>query len=108
MGSHDETVEFDVPEYDLRRLMNARDPVSCVYAFRVSVMVVVASLFGIRMCFHCPHCQNEDECDDIEPCQDYLGTNMKLMGGYAGLATALAFATEYQGEATPHGHCICG
>ena len=29
---------------------------------------------------------------------------MKLMGGYAGLATALAFATEYQGEATPHGH----
>lgn len=28
----------------------------------------------------------------------------KFMGGYAGLATGLAFATEYQGEATPHGH----
>lgn len=28
----------------------------------------------------------------------------KLMGGYAGLATALAFATEYQGECTPHAH----
>ena len=26
------------------------------------------------------------------------------MGGYAGIATAMAFATEYQGEATPHGH----
>ena len=26
------------------------------------------------------------------------------MGGYAGLATAMSFATEYQGEATPHGH----
>ena len=26
------------------------------------------------------------------------------MGGYAGLATGMAFATEYQGEATPHGH----
>ena len=29
---------------------------------------------------------------------------MKSMGGYAGLATGMAFATEYQGEATPHGH----
>ena len=59
------------------------------------------------MCFHCPDCQNADndnECDDIGGCQDYLGTNMKLMGGYAGLATAMAFAIEYQGEATPHGH----
>ena len=26
------------------------------------------------------------------------------MGGYAGMATAMSFATEYQGEATPHGH----
>ena len=34
----DETVEFDVPDYDLRRLMNARDPVSCVYAFHITVI----------------------------------------------------------------------
>ena len=26
------------------------------------------------------------------------------MGGFAGLATGLVIATEYQGEATPHGH----
>ena len=29
---------------------------------------------------------------------------MKSMGGYAGLATGMIFATEYQGEATPHAH----
>ena len=28
----------------------------------------------------------------------------KLSGGYAGMATGLAFATEYQSEATPHAH----
>jgi len=26
------------------------------------------------------------------------------MGGYAGLAAAMAFATEFQGNGTPHGH----
>ena len=26
------------------------------------------------------------------------------MGGYAGLAEALAIATEFQGDGTPHGH----
>ena len=26
------------------------------------------------------------------------------MGGYAGLATGAIFATEYQGEGTPHAH----
>ena len=29
---------------------------------------------------------------------------MKPMGGFAGLAQAMAFATEFQGDGTPHGH----
>eukprot|EP00973_Karenia_brevis_P030831 4252972-Karenia_brevis.AAC.1 len=41
---------------------------------------------------------------DACACSDYMGCNNKLMGGYAGLGTGLCFATEYQGEATPHGH----
>ena len=57
----------------------------------------------------CPDC-NVDRTDprninDVTvSCQDCMGSNMKSMGGYAGLATGMAFATEYQGEATPHGH----
>ena len=57
----------------------------------------------------CPHC-NVDRTDprnvnDVTvSCQDCMGSNMKSMGGYAGLATGMAFVTEYQGEATPHGH----
>ena len=37
-------------------------------------------------------------------CQDILGHSTKPMGGYAGLAAAMAFATEFQGNGTPHGH----
>ena len=62
----------------------------------------------MRMCFRCPDC-NVDAAylaarSRLSACSDYLGCNSKLMGGYAGIATAMAFATEYQGEATPHGH----
>ena len=60
------------------------------------------------MCFMCPDCNAEpaDHNSDTPAasCSDCLGCNTKLMGGYAGLATAMSFATEYQGEATPHGH----
>ena len=37
-------------------------------------------------------------------CSDLLGSNHKLLGGFAGIATGLIFATEFQGEGTPHGH----
>ena len=37
-------------------------------------------------------------------CQDLLGSNAKPMGGYCGLCDALALATEFQGDGTPHGH----
>ena len=73
--------------------------------------VVLPAAFGIRMCFNCPDC-NADADDpgagsslfDCSACADHMGFNGKLMGGFAGLATGLAFATEFQGDGTPHGH----
>ena len=63
------------------------------------------------MCFHCPDCNaDSDESGagsatfECEACSDFMGCNNKLMGGFAGLATSLAFATEFQGDGTPHGH----
>ena len=70
------------------------------------------------MCFHCPYC-NEDDYDDVAGellrahqthrtgcggCQNNLGSNARFSGGFAGLAQALAFANEFQGDGTPHGH----
>ena len=91
MADDIDTVEFDVPNYDLRRLMNARDPVSCVYAFRVAIIVVVASLFGLRMCPDCPHCNMSEK-----PCMDMFGSNANAMGGSAGRADGCIGAVEAQ------------
>ena len=82
---------FDLPDYDLRRLMNCRDPVSCVYAFRVTILCVVAPLLGLRMCPDCPHC-----CKSEKPCMDSFGSNGTPMGGSVGRADAMIGAIEAQ------------
>ena len=70
------------------------------------------------MCFQCPFC-NEEQYDGIAKdvvnahqshsigkagCQNLFGSNARLQGGFAGIAQGLAFATEFQGDGTPHGH----
>ena len=60
--------------------------------------VILLGFFGIRMCFACLDCNcdvTDQEYDGSwRPCSDYLGCDSHLMGGYAGMATALAFAVE--------------
>ena len=87
----DDKFGFEVPGYDMRRLIQARDPLCVVNAFAVQVRVVLASLLGLRLCLWCPHCANSDV-----PCQDNLGSNAEIMGGIAGRADAIFGATECQ------------
>ena len=42
----------------------------------------------------------------VSSCSNLMGNNHKSMGGYAGIATAMAFANEFQGDGTPHGHGV--
>ena len=51
-----ETVEMDLPEYDLWKLMLARDPLCAVDAFQVTIRIVVARLVGLRICPEGPNC----------------------------------------------------
>ena len=101
--------EIPLPDIFDRQAWNAQDPLSSCYHYLFFMYTILPSIFGIRMCMRCPDC-NVDRTDprnvnDVTvSCQDCMGSNMKSMGGYAGLATGMAFATEYQGEATPHGH----
>ena len=101
--------EIPLPDIFDRQAWNAQDPLSSCYHYLFFMYTILPALFGIRMCMRCPDCS----VDRTDPrnfnnvtvsCQDCMGSNMKSMGGYAGLATGMAFATEYQGEATPHGH----
>ena len=87
----DELFGFEVPGYELRRLMQAHDPLCAVNAFFVQIRVILAECLGIRMCPDCPHCVYSDN-----PCQDSFGSVAELMGGMSGRIDALFGATECQ------------
>ena len=102
-------MEIPMPDIFVRQGCNAQDPLASCHHYLIFMHVILPCIFGVRMCLLCPDC-NIDHTDHIEeklhssPCMDYMGSNNKAMGGYAGLATGLCFATEYQGEGTHHGH----
>ena len=80
-----------VPRYDLRRCIQAKDPLCCSNAFFVQMRTILATITGIRMCADCPHCVEHDD-----PCQDAFGSSAELAGGFAGRADALFGAVEAQ------------
>ena len=90
-ATEEEDVEIDLPEYDLRRTMTARDPLCCVYAFWVNVTCLLPLLYGLRMCPDCPRCVSSNS-----PCMDVFGSNATPMGGSAGRADAMVGAIEAQ------------
>ena len=80
-----------VPGYDMRRKIQAKDPLCCSNAFFVQIRTILATIAGIRMCQDCPHCAESDF-----PCQDAFGSSAELVGGFAGRADALFGAVEAQ------------
>ena len=71
--------------------MAAEDPLAAANAFFVQIRTVLATMFGIRMCPHCPHCSSSDN-----PCQDAFGSVAEIMGGVLGRADAMFGAVECQ------------
>ena len=93
----DEHVVVELPEYDLRRLMTARDPLCCVHAFIVLARLVFPSLHGFRMCPRCPHCsQTGVKSKQTFPCMDQFGSNATPMGGGMGRGDGMIGAVEAQ------------
>lgn len=106
-GVEKATAELRLPCLDDRRGIIARDPISSVHHYLICAYVLLPAAFGIRMCLRCPRCnidEGDPDYDTGHPCQDLMGHNTKPMGGYAGLASAMALANEFQGNGTPHGH----
>ena len=73
-----------------------------VEAYRVEIMLRLVSVLGVRMCPHCPRC---NEKKGSFGCQDRFGSNMRPMGGVLGGMDAFGGSTEHQGLGTPHFHC---
>ena len=86
-------MEIPLPDIFDRLGWNAQDPLASCYHYLIIMKVVVPAIFGVRMCFNCPDCNidlTDSSCrtSGCSACSDYMGTNMKATGGYAGLATA--------------------
>jgi len=111
-------LDLQMPSLEEKQAWNSEDPLSSVHHYLVNMKVYLPLLFGIRMCLHCPLCNEEEYTGEAQAilrahyavsncskgCQNSMGNNARTMGGYAGLAQGLAFATELQGDSTPHGH----
>ena len=99
-------IELPIPDYDERLTATARDPLAIVEAYRVEVILRLASILGVRMCPNCPRCN-----DSEYGCQDLFGANMRPVGGVLGGMSAFGGGTEHQGHGTPHlhaeGHVVC-
>ena len=91
VAEEDDTFSLQVPGYDIRRLILARDPLAAVLAFSVQIRKILATILGIRMCSLCPDCS----CTAI-PCQDAFGSNAEAMGGICGRSDGLCGAVECQ------------
>ena len=76
-----EDLQAQIPDYDTRRALIAKDSLASVEGFRVMVLLAYEHLFGMRVCPNCPHCNHDD---DAEPCQDCFGSNAKSEGGVFG------------------------
>ena len=85
--------ERDIPGYDLRRLILARDPLAASLAFAVQIRLVLATILGFRMCPECPHC-----AETSNPCMDAFGSCAEAMGGIAGRCDGIAGAVECQNK----------
>ena len=84
-------LERQLPMYDERRTILARDPLASVDGFRTLVLLTYEHLFGMRVCPQCPDC-NEGE----NPCQDQFGSNAKPEGGIFGRMDAGYTSIEAQ------------
>ena len=47
--SNNDTVEAELPEYDLRRAATAKDPLAVIEGYKVEIYLRLATLLGVRM-----------------------------------------------------------
>ena len=98
-----EALAAELPTYDERRALLAKDPLACSDGFRTLVQLALRHLFGVRYCSQCPNCCNTDE-----PCTDAFGSNATACGGIFGRIDAVYGSIECQKSGTLHAHFQAG
>ena len=90
----------EIPDYEARRALLARDPLACAYGFQVLVLLALRHIFGLRFCFNCPDCATS-----AQPCTDAFGSNATASGGVFGRIDAAYGSLECQRSGAFHLHC---
>ncbi|CAK9070711.1 ATP-dependent DNA helicase, partial [Durusdinium trenchii] len=94
-----ERLAEELPNYQDRRALLARDPLARHYGFQVLVGLALRHIFGLRFCPQCPNCS----CSD-EPCADAFGSNATARGGVFGRMDAVYGSLECQKSGAFHLH----
>ena len=89
----------ELPDYEARRALLARDPLACAYGFQVLVGLALRHIFGLRFCPGCPHCVRSKQ-----PCTDAFGSNATARGGVFGRIDAVFGSLECQKSGSFHLH----
>ena len=89
----------EIPDYETRRALLARDPLACAYGFQILVGLALRHIFGLRYCPQCPNCS----CSS-RPCTDAFGSNATARGGAFGRIDAVYGSLECQKAGPYHLH----
>ena len=98
-----EALAAELPPYDERRAMLARDPLACLEGFKTLVQLALRHLLGVRFCPCCPDCVTSDT-----PCVDAFGSSAMACGGIFGRVDAVFGSLETQKNGAFHGHFQAG
>lgn len=83
----------ELPDYDQRRAILARDALASVEGFRAITYLVLKYICGVRCCNACPQCNHTD---GMQPCQDVFGSNAMAEGGAWGRGDGAIISIEAQ------------
>ncbi|CAJ1413214.1 unnamed protein product, partial [Effrenium voratum] len=76
----------ELPDYDERKALLARDPLACAEGFRVLVLLALRRLLGVRFCPRCPDCAASDSpCADARLFQKYASYSAHVRPGSSSL-----------------------
>ena len=115
MGISVEEMTEWLPSYDERRAILARDGLASVDGFRITILLTLEYIMGMRVCSECPDCNHKQrgEGDDYwTSCQDLFGNNAYSDGGVFGRVEGIYISIEAQksaGSLHAHGqvHVAC-
>ena len=94
-----EDVAMLLPDCATRQKILVRDPLACVLGFRMLITALLKAVFGVTVCFNCPHC-NETE----DGCCDAFGSVAEPEGGSFGRVDAYYGSIEQQLTGALHVH----